>query len=606
MKTLHISTIKRALGLATFCSLGLLAAQTQAATCTYSVSNEWSSGFQGAVTITNNTSAAINGWTVGWSYSNNKITSSWNATLTGSNPYSATALNWNSSIQPGQSVSFGFQGDKNGSAAEKPVITGAICSSTTSSAATTSSSSKSSVASSVASSATSSVASSISTSGQQCNWYGTLYPLCTTITSGWGYENNKSCIAAATCSAQPSPYGITSASSSVASSIKSSSSSSSFSSMQSSITGSSSSAATTNCTTTTADPDGDGFGIENNKTCIVVNHTAMQITGEMGLGWNLGNTLDAYGNAANPMADESYWGNPKTTKAMIDTVKAAGFNTLRVPVSWDDHVSGSGYTINSEWMDRVEEVVNYGIADNMYVILNVHHNNGWEAPTYANEANAKDRLTKLWQQISTRFSKYGDKIIFETMNEPLSGSDWWGTQEFFDVVNDLNAAAVSTIRATGGNNAKRLIMIPGYTAGSNDFQLSAIEIPSDNKLAISVHAYLPYYFAFSFPAGSTDSTSVFSPADLDDLFSRLNSRFVSNDVPVVIGEWASTNKDNLSEREKHAQYYAAKAKALNIPIIWWDNNNAIANSADAMGLLNRTNNTWYFPTIVTALQNGYK
>ena len=238
------------------------------ASCEYIVDSEWNTGFTASIKITNSTTSPINTWAIAWQYSANKITSSWNTTLTGNNPYSATGLNWNSSIQPGQSVSFGFQGDKNSSLAEKPVITGSICDSivSSSSSATSkssvvssnssiassasslviSSSSKSSaisslssissaksslrsssISSSVISSAVSSSASTSSSSiatNQHCNWYGTLYPLCVTTATGWGYENNKSCITAVTCSAQPAPYGIVGASSS--SSLKSSSSSS--------------------------------------------------------------------------------------------------------------------------------------------------------------------------------------------------------------------------------------------------------------------------------------------------------------------------------------------------------------------------------------------
>lgn len=353
-----------------------------------------------------------------------------------------------------------------------------------------------------------------------------------------------------------------------------------------------SSTAYSNCATTTSDPDGDGWGWENNQSCVVPVRTAMQITGDMGLGWNLGNALDSFGGETN-------WGNPKTTKSMIDTVKNGGFKTLRVPVSWDDYVSGSNYTIASWWLDRVEEVANYGIANNMYVIINVHHTNGWQAPTYNNESNARDRLTKLWQQIAVRFNKYGDKVIFETMNEPRAGEDWWGTQENFDVVNRLNNAALSTIRATGGNNAKRLIMIPGYVAGAHDHQINAITLPNDSKYAISTHAYFPFGFALDHTG-----TSIFSTADVDDVFNRLNNKFISKGIPVVMGEWASTNKNNLNERVKHAEYYVKKAKAVKIPTIWWDNNNPTANTQDAMGLLNRSNNTWYYPTIRTALVNG--
>lgn len=206
-------------------SLGIAAAsQSQAAICSYSVTNEWNTGFTGSITITNNGTNAIDGWNVGWQYSQNKITSSWNMTLSGANPYSASALSWNSNIQPGQSVSFGFQGDKNGGSAEIPTVTGAVCGSNPVSSSSVASS-KTSVASSSSSVAVSSaVASSVSSSTtsnsgyKQCNWYGQIVPLCVTTPSGWGYENNASCVALSTCSTQPAPYGPIGGSSSTANS----------------------------------------------------------------------------------------------------------------------------------------------------------------------------------------------------------------------------------------------------------------------------------------------------------------------------------------------------------------------------------------------------
>ncbi|RYY73340.1 MAG: hypothetical protein EOO52_18225 [Gammaproteobacteria bacterium] len=200
-------SIRKSLGLASLLGLSIAAAsQAQAASCTYTVNNEWSNGFQGTVTITNNTSSAINGWTVGWQYNSNRVTSSWNATLSGSNPYSASNVDWNRTIQPGQSVSFGVQGNKNNnSSAEKPTITGNVCSNATSSAAS------SFVDNSSTSSAPRSSSSSSQTcnnGGSQCNWYGTNYPICSQTTSGWGYENGKSCITQSTCTTQPAPYGV--------------------------------------------------------------------------------------------------------------------------------------------------------------------------------------------------------------------------------------------------------------------------------------------------------------------------------------------------------------------------------------------------------------
>jgi endo-1,4-beta-xylanase len=229
--------IKKTLGVATVVSASFFAQQSlaQSANCSYSISNEWNTGATAAITITNTSTTAINGWTVGWQYAANRLSSSWNATVSGSNPYSATNLNWNGSIQPGQSVSFGFQVDKRGGSAERPTITGSICGGATSSTpssvpassvpASSVKSSSSVTVSSVKSSVASSLATSSVVSGQQCNWYGTLYPLCVNTQSGWGYENNKSCIARSTCASQPAPYGIVGGSSSAPSSIAPSSSS---------------------------------------------------------------------------------------------------------------------------------------------------------------------------------------------------------------------------------------------------------------------------------------------------------------------------------------------------------------------------------------------
>lgn len=193
--------MKKTYGLAALLSLGLAAAsQGAAASCVYKVSNEWNTGLTGEIVVTNSGNSAVTGWTVGWQYATNRLTGSWNAQLSGSNPYSAKDMGWNGTLQPGQSTSFGFQVDKRGGSAEIPNVTGSICSGSV----VTSSSVPSSVppvSSSRSSSSTPVISSSSApnNSGQQCNWYGTLYPLCVTTQSGWGWENNKSCISRSTC-----------------------------------------------------------------------------------------------------------------------------------------------------------------------------------------------------------------------------------------------------------------------------------------------------------------------------------------------------------------------------------------------------------------------
>ena len=221
---------KKIYGLVSLLSLGLAAAsQGAAASCVYKISNEWNTGLTGEIVITNSSTAAVNGWTVGWQYATNRITSSWNSNLSGSNPYTASNLSWNGSLPPGQSVSIGFQVDKRGGTAEIPNVTGSICSGTvTSSSAPSSTPVSSSSRSSVP---TVSSSSSANNGGQQCNWYGTLYPLCVTTQSGWGWENNRSCISRSTCmnvvggSSSVAVSSVAPSSSSVASSLPVSSSS---------------------------------------------------------------------------------------------------------------------------------------------------------------------------------------------------------------------------------------------------------------------------------------------------------------------------------------------------------------------------------------------
>lgn len=199
--------------------------QVEAAQCEHVIVNEWSNGYTAAIRIHNDGSGAINGWSVSWQYQTNRMTNGWNAQFSGSNPYTASDMGWNGTIQSGQSVEFGFQVAKNGGAAETPAVTGDVCTGGVSSSAPASSSSaaaESSVAqsseassqavsSSVAQSSSEQASStqSVAPGGAQCNWYGTLYPLCDNQNSGWGYEDSESCIGIDTCSGQPDPYGPT-------------------------------------------------------------------------------------------------------------------------------------------------------------------------------------------------------------------------------------------------------------------------------------------------------------------------------------------------------------------------------------------------------------
>ena len=221
--------------------------------------------------------------------------------------------------------------------------------------------------------------------------------------------------------------------------------------------------------------------------------TSMELIGEMKTGWNLGNTLDS--TITNPTGSETptdwetAWGQPVTTKAMIDSVKAQGFNVLRVPVTWEGKFGEApDYTIKADWLARVKEVVDYGIDNDMFVILNMHHEE-WHMPTADNEESAEKILRALWAQIADYFKGYDEKLIFEGMNEPrLKGTpmEWnGGNQEAREVINQLNAAFVETVRASGGNNEKRHLMIPTYAASTMDSVLNDFVIPNDDKVIVS-------------------------------------------------------------------------------------------------------------------------
>lgn len=342
--------------------------------------------------------------------------------------------------------------------------------------------------------------------------------------------------------------------------------------------------------------------------------SASEIVQEMGVGWNLGNTLDAkitnLSYNTSPISFETGWGNPVTTKAMIDKIKNAGFKTIRIPTTWGEHLDGNN-KLNEEWVKRVKEVVDYCIADDLYVILNTHHEGNWVIPTYAKESSVTPKLKTLWTQIAEAFKDYDDHLIFETLNEPrLEGTPYeWtgGTSESRDVVNKYNAAALESIRKTGGNNLSRAVMMPTYAASGSSTTMNDFKVPDDKNVIASVHAYSPYFFAMDTSSNSVNTWgSSYDKYSLDvELDSYLNT-FKSKGVPVVIGEFGSINKNNTSSRAELAEYYVTAAQKRGIPCVWWDNNYAETNKGETFGLLNRSTLNWYFSDIKDALIRGYK
>lgn len=326
--------------------------------------------------------------------------------------------------------------------------------------------------------------------------------------------------------------------------------------------------------------------------------TAKQLVYDMKIGWNLGNTLDAPDG-------ETTWGNPMTTQAMIDALKAKGFKTVRIPVTWNKHMGGApNYTVDGAWMDRVETIANYVLRDSMYAIINTHHDE-WVTLTASNQAAVAERIGKLWTQIANRFKDYSDYLVFETFNEPRQSVNEWngGTPEARAILNAYHQTAVNAIRATGGNNATRFIMICGHAATPTTECVSGIVIPNNNdpRCIVSLHTYYPQ--EFSFPENSS-AASWGSSTDQANVIRELDRE--KNDVSTkgggtaVIGEWASAHKNNLSARVAHAEFYAREARSRGMLPVWWDN------GANDFGILNRKSNppSWTWPTIADALVRG--
>lgn len=337
-----------------------------------------------------------------------------------------------------------------------------------------------------------------------------------------------------------------------------------------------------------------------------ITDNAIEFAASLKLGWNLGNTLDA--NNASGIRAEISWGMPVTTKEMIQFVKDSGFTSIRIPVSWGRHVDES-FTIEAEWLDRVNTVVDYAIDSGLYVIINSHHDcdPAYYYPTAEYYENSERYITTLWSQIAERFKDYDERLIFESMNEPrLKGTDkeWWFDAndeegvESIECIVKLNQAFVDTVRAAGGKNETRYLMVPSNAASSTTAMNDAFTMPDDpqNRTMLSVHAYTPYNFAMS---GSGYKAWNGRDTEISDFMSQLNEKFIKNGYAVVIGEFGATNKDNLEARVAWAENYTRLASEYGIPCFVWDNGGTKVGEEN-LGLIDRNNLAVYFPELLEA------
>lgn len=213
-------------------------------------------------------------------------------------------------------------------------------------------------------------------------------------------------------------------------------------------------------------------------------------------------------------------------------------------------------------------------------------------------------MKSIWTQIGNRFKNYGDKLIFEVNNEPRMGEDWGGNSTLYDVVNDYNEAGRAVIRATGGNNSSRLVLLPTYCASADSPKLYGWKnLSGDNMVAVSIHAYKPFAFAFEKYGHSDWRDSDYN--ELNGVFDEMNSVFVSKGIPVVIGEFGAQNKNNDDARVKYAETYAAFAKQYGMPCIWWDNHNFWNQDGEMFGIFDHNSCTFTYGRIADAMINVY-
>lgn len=358
-----------------------------------------------------------------------------------------------------------------------------------------------------------------------------------------------------------------------------------------------------------------------------------QIVEAMGPGWNLGNQLES---VTDNVPEETNWGNPVITEKLIQSVKAAGFKSIRIPVSYFAKIDDDkDYTIDSKWLDRVQEVVNYCIKNDLYAVINIHGDGyntidgGWLLCNGKNQTEIKKKYKKVWKQIAERFKNYDEHLLFESMNEEFDGSYSEPNKEYYQNINDYNQIFVDTVRKTGDNNTKRWLIIPGwntnidYTAGDYGFKLPTDQYrdksidKEEQRIMISVHYYSPWDFCggengviTQWGNEADDPSKTSTTCDETYMKNQLNlmkTTFADKGYPVFIGEYGSIGKTSYdSENEYYRAYFARKLCQLSrkngcIPM-YWDNG---YNGVHGFGLFDRTTCEVTQPVIIDAIMEGF-
>lgn len=316
--------------------------------------------------------------------------------------------------------------------------------------------------------------------------------------------------------------------------------------------------------------------------------TSQELVSDMGVGWNLGDTLDVCAAdrdgdgkvnetpAEGEKVDETLWGNVYTTPELFDHLKADGVKSVRIPVTWRDHLSDDGKnTIDPEWMARVQEIVDYAYDRDMYVILNIHHDGGgdpefgaWIRTDAAGFEDVRTKYQQVWEQIASYFSGYDEKLIFESMNEV--GFDSVAEARAYDMLNTLNQDFVDLVRKSGGNNDERHLLIAGYWTDIEMTCNDKFQMPEDpaNHCIVSVHYYTPYQFCIT-----GEESKWGTDADINrmrGLIQKMEDHFVSQGVPVIVGEYGMVATD-LDSRVLFSKTLTELCHERGMATFFWDN-----------------------------------
>jgi endoglucanase len=337
--------------------------------------------------------------------------------------------------------------------------------------------------------------------------------------------------------------------------------------------------------------------------------TAPQVAAQINLGWNIGNSMEA-------QCGETAWGNPQVSQTLINAVKAAGFNAVRIPAAWDCHASNG--TIDPNWFARVKQVVDYAYNQNMYVVLNIHWDGGWleDHPLYSYQQSVNQKQNSYWTQIANYFKSYNERLLFAGTNEVHADYNT-PTTENITVQQSFNQTFVNAVRATGGNNASRTLVVQTYNTNAQ-YGLDYFSLPSDsasNRLMVEVHFYDPYDFtlnqsgpclAWGSPYTQYSQCSWAQESYVDTLFANVKNKWVNAGVPVIIGEYGVATRPNLNmtARQYWNEYINKAAKNNGLKTFYWDNG-VLPSGANGFALFNRSTGAVTDQGVIDAIKRGF-